>query len=363
MANFDVAELAVKATAPSNEILYDDKGYPSIMVFIPKFKMSEVIAGGADEYHPAFRINDTIVDGIYISKYQNVVNNGRAYSLPGKDPAANINWDQARSYCEAKGAGWHMMTKAEWGMIALWCKAHGVFPKGNNNYGRDVSESVNTAIPATYGSDGKINHVRTGTGPLTWSHDGTQSGIWDLNGNVSEWEGGFRTVHGELQFLPYNNAADKSHAQTAASAEWKALDATTGQFITPDGSGTTPNSVKVNHVGGHPQYCTTITTFSDNTNGNITQITCDSNISEATKKVLRAYALLAEDGASVSDYGGDGDYLSFNSNADERVAYGGGGFNGTTSAGVFYSSGSDHTRTYAHTGIGFRSAYAPLPTA
>lgn len=248
MANFDVADLALQAVAPGNKLLYDDKGLPSVMVYIPKFKLSEVITGGADAYHPAFIINGSVVDGIYISKYQNVVENGRAYSLPGRDPANNMTWDTARGYCEAKGAGWHMMTKAEWGMIALWCKAHGIFPKGNNNYGKDTTESTRVAIPATYDGSGNILHTLTGTGPLTWSHDGTMKGIMDLNGNVSEWEGGFRTVYGELQFLVNNNGADKSHSQAASSDQWKALDASTGEFVTPNGSGTTTNTVKVAKV-------------------------------------------------------------------------------------------------------------------
>lgn len=271
MANFDVADLALQAVAPGNKLLYDDKGLPSVMVYIPKFKLSEVLTNGPDTYHPAFIINGTVVDGIYIGKYQSVVENGRAYSLPGKDPKANITWDTARGYCEAKGNGWHMMTKAEWGMIALWCKKHGIFPKGNNNYGRDTTETAYQAIPATYGSDGKINHTLTGTGPLTWSHDGTMKGIMDLNGNVSEWEGGYRTVCGELQFLVNNNAADKAHSQAANSSEWKALDASTGEFITPDGSGTTTNSVKVDCVSSKPKYSISITTRSESFSSGIHQ--------------------------------------------------------------------------------------------
>ena len=107
------------------------------------------------------------------------------------------------------------------------------------------------ATVGTGADAGKIYHTATGTGPLTWSHDGTMKGIMDLNGNVSEWTGGIRTVYGELQFLANNNAADKSHAQTAASSEWKALDATTGEFVTPDGTGTTTNSVKVIVASGN----------------------------------------------------------------------------------------------------------------
>ena len=47
MANFDLAAMALKAVCPTNDILYDDKGLPSVMVKIPKFKISQVIPGGA----------------------------------------------------------------------------------------------------------------------------------------------------------------------------------------------------------------------------------------------------------------------------------------------------------------------------
>lgn len=364
MANFDIADLALQAVAPGNKLLYDDKGLPSVMVFIPKFKLSEVLTDGPDAYHPAFIINGTVVDGIYIGKYQSVVEDGRAYSLPGRDPAANINWDNAQARCTAKGAGWHMMTKAEWGMIALWCKKHGIFPKGNNNYGKDSTESAYTAIPATYGTGtdaGKIYHVLTGTGPLTWSHDGTMKGIWDLNGNVSEWEGGFRVVKGELQFLVNNNGADSSHSQAAGSSEWKALDASTGEFVTPNGSGTTTNSVKVDCISSKPKYGITVTTTNESFSSGIHEITCTDDISDAAKYVLRAYGLLPEDGAVAADYG-DGDRLYFNNVADERVVNGGGYYYSGTSAGVFCSLGSSGTRSSAGTHIGFRVAYADLPT-
>jgi len=367
MANFDVADLALQAVAPGNKLLYDDKGLPSVMVYIPKFKLSEVITGGADTYHPAFIINGSVVDGIYIGKYQAVVENGRAYSLPGKDPASNLTWDTARGYCEAKGAGWHMMTKAEGAMLALWCKSHGIFPKGNNNYGKDTTETTYQAIPMTYGTGGdagKVYHTATGTGPLTWSHDGTMKGIMDRNGNVSEWEGAFRTVYGELQFLVNNNGADKSHSQAASSDQWKALDATTGEFVTPNGSGTTTNSIKVAKVSSKPKYVIAIAEgqTGDTIQGGIHEITCSDDISDAAKKVLRSYALLPEAGAVAADYG-DGDQLYFNNNAAERLFYGGGNYGNGADAGVFYSSGYYYSRTHTFVIIGFRLAYADLPTA
>ena len=62
-------------------ILYDDAGEGSVMVKIPKFKISDVIEGGIEVVHPAFVVNGEEKDFIYISKYQNVVKNERAYSL------------------------------------------------------------------------------------------------------------------------------------------------------------------------------------------------------------------------------------------------------------------------------------------
>jgi len=187
-------------------------------------------------------------------------------------------------------------------------------------------------------------------------------GIWDLNGNVAEWKGGFRTVKGELQFLANNNAADNSKSQAANSAEWKALDASTGEFVTPNGSGTTTNTVKVDCISNKPKYGITVTTTSENLNGAIHEITCTSDISSAAKIVLRAYGLLAEDGATAADYG-DGDRLYFNNVADERMASGGGYYGTGASAGVFYSYGGSYSRTGTYTSVGLRVAYADLPTA
>lgn len=74
------------------------------MVAIPKFYLDEVNDGASHTVHPAFIINGVEQDLIYISKYQNIVENGRAYSLPMKNPQTGMNFDQAYDYCKAKGA-------------------------------------------------------------------------------------------------------------------------------------------------------------------------------------------------------------------------------------------------------------------
>lgn len=177
-ANFDLTNLAVTGLAPGNELIYDNAGMPSIMVKIPKMTYKQLGMGESAAVHPAFIVNGQEVDAIYISKYQNIVQDGRAYSLGGVDPAASLDMDHARQYCEAKGEGWHLMTRMEWGLIQRMCEAAGFVPKGNNNYGRHDSESFYKAIP-TYMSGDKIGRVATGTGPLTWYHDYSPSGISD----------------------------------------------------------------------------------------------------------------------------------------------------------------------------------------
>jgi hypothetical protein len=359
--NFDLSNLALQALCPSNEILYDDKGLPSIMVKIPKMSYAELGLGASTATHPAFIVNGQEVDAIYISKYQNIIQNGRAYSLPGQDPKANINFDSALAACTAKGAGWHLMTMMEWGMIAQWCKNNGSMPKGNNNYGKDNADSVYQAIPsmARDGSN-RIQRVATGTGPLSWSHDGTPSGIWDLNGNVTEWCGGIRTVKGELQILANNNGADGSIAQTAASAQWMAINASDGTLITPNGSGTTSGSVKMDWVSSACKYDTTISDSAPGGHGcAFESVNCSANIGDATKLLLQALGMLKYDNTAGAYLG---DYFYFNNAEAERSFFRGGHWYYGANAGVFYSSGGNgRASTYAN--IGFRSAFCVLPTA
>lgn len=355
MSNFDFASLALKSAYPNNSIMVDDKGMPSVLVYIPKFKMSDVIAGASDSTHPAFIVNGVEKAGIYISKFQNVAYNSRAYSLPGEDPKTYINADTARTYSESKGAGWHLMTAMEWGAIALWCKKNGFLPYGNNNYGKDTRETMFKAVPTSFESDGRTARVATGTGPVEWSHNRQLDGIYDLNGNVWEWVDGMRLVYGELQILDNNNAADSSNSKTATSAAWKAINGTTGALITPDGNGTTANSLKLDYVSNKWKWITGALSSKADSNRSALfgDATADTNVCAAAKELLYALAMLPAD-STAANY--EDDYFWANNGVAERFPIRGGHWDYGANAGVFNVSMSS-PRSSSNSAIGFRSAF------
>lgn len=362
MANFDLTNLAVKMLCPNNVVQVDDTGLPSVLVYIPAFKNSDVLTGGNDSTHPAFIVNGVQIPGFYYSKYQNCTDAGVAYSLPGEDPQASINFDSSRARCEAKGHGWHLSTNAEWAAIALWCKKNGFLPYGNNNFGKDTRESNYKAIPTTFESDGRTARVATGTGPLSWSHDKTMAGIWDLNGNVWEWQGGIRMVWGELQILPNNDAADPDNPQNETSTCWKAINAADGSLVEPECTVAGPavltgSTVRLDYVGGVWTYSTNITSADDNYRScAFGKVACTAAICDAAKVLLRSLALLPDEGAAEADY--EGDIMYWNNAQAERCVFRGGPWIDGSNAGVFSLDGAN-SRTLVSTSIGFRSAYIP----
>ncbi len=364
MPNFDDLKLSVEAlSGGKNTVLFDDMGMPSIMVKIPKFKISDVITGGPDTTHPAFIVNGVEKDAIYISKYQNIVMNGRAYSLPHKDPATYVNFDQAKQYCEAKGAGWHLMTNAEWAAIALWCKKNGFMPRGNNYAGADHSALHETGVKTydwiqtsnwnnrAYKQEGSnyyhIGRVATGSGPASWAHDNTNNGIFDLNGNVWEWVGGMRLKDGEIQIIPNNDAAQAIN-QSDTSTLWKAIlqdgslvDPGTANTLKYDAESATPSGVRINTT---VQYQT-----SDANSVSKTFETVAAAGGVTVPTLLKALGLAPVD----ASHGGDTLYLR---NNGERLPIRGGDWYNGSNAGVFALSLCS-ARSYSSGNIGFRSAY------
>ena len=357
--NFDAMRMAVQAVFPTNDVLMDDKDEPSIMVYIPAFRLCDVLSTSDTSVHPAFRMNGKEIAGFYMGKYQTKHYNGRAYSLPAQDPSTSQNYDQFRQQAAAKGAGWHETTNAEWAAVALWCHKNGCEPKGNNNYGKDASESGYIAIPAPGVQDqNRTARVLTGTGPVTWSHNGQMSGIFDMNGNVWEWVLGLRWVKGEVQILADNNAADSSADLTASSAAWKAINAADGTLVTPDGSGTTAGTLKMDWRTNKWVFATTVNADAAGDHSCLFKdLAVDTGVGDAAKLLLQSLALLP-DAALTGDkidasYGSD--YFWHDNTQAERLPHRGGHWAYGSARGVFHLRGD--VRASTNWFIGGRCAF------
>ena len=348
MPNFDDLKLSIEAlSGGKNTVLFDDLGMPSVMVPFPKLKMSDLIAGGSENIHPAFSVDGVEKSVIYVSKYQNIVLNERGYSLPMRDPRASLNFDQAVTYCRNKGKGWSLTPYSLWSAIALWCRKNGTMPRGNNNYGADHAYGHEKGVP-TYYESGKIARCATGSGPNTWNHNWMPDGIADLNGNVWEWCAGMRLMNGEIQIIPYANCMAADASMGASSTLWKAI-AADGTLVEPGSAGT----LKYNYVSGHIQLTSGDITPEDTWRGDTYQnMTLDSALT--VPEIAKALLIYPDEPGG--DYGGDGHYMN---NSGERLPRCGGGWLSTSNAGVFYVNLSN-PRSNSSTSIGFRSAYCEL---
>jgi len=339
----------LEASQGRNTVLYDDKNYPSIMVEFPFITRDGAISGMGSDAHPAFIVDGSLKSIIYVSKYINVVEgsgvDARAMSLRYKDPTASINFDNSLAACQQKGEGWHLNTNATWAAIALQAWKKGFLCRGNNNYGSDHTASHETAI-ASRPDVTSIARTLTGSGPPSWSHDGTPFGVYDLNGNVREWVGGLRLNEGEINIIPDNDAALYDADHGASSTLWKAM-LEDGTFVDPGET----NTLKIDceEPGGSGDLFIKTgsgTNLDAGTSANT--MFADLTSAASVPDIIKLLALFPDDATIPTG--------RVYARSGERLAFRGGHWTNGSIAGLFclYLS-STRSDTSSH--LGFRSAF------
>jgi len=318
-----------------NAVQYDQDGYPSIMVHIPTLYQSDLIKDGDPHaLHPAF------VEGqskIWVGKYQSSDLNGHACSLPMGKPIYSVNYDEAQRLCSQKGSGWSLTPFALRMAIALFCRRNGFLPHGNNVNGHDFFHPEEKGIPVGNGQ------TLCGSGPATWTHDGTPNGLCDLNGNLNEWDIGLRLLDGEIQFIPMNVLLQANVDLGLNSPLWQALDET-GAFVPPGMTGT----LKYDAPDGHIRLTRTCE-YPGIGNCAFADLQIEANLEPP--QIAKLLGLYPE-----SDRSGYGLGWRWISTYGEVLPLCGGGFRADDHAGVFFV-GATYPRTKDYNLTGFRVCY------
>jgi hypothetical protein len=213
-----------------NYLILDQYGNQHEMVEIPTFLCA---MGNTFHPHPAF-----IVDGklrrIFIGKYQASILDGKYVIQKNGMVAHSINFDNSNQACNdlnngSSITGFHLISNTEWAVLTIISHQvmNGVRVQGNNRYGKDFSSKTIMGMHEPYQKEFKDNcfpaRWLAGSGGIVTSHNGNESGIYDLNGNILEWVKGLRLNDGEINIIPDNNSAISLIDVSKSSSQWKAI--------------------------------------------------------------------------------------------------------------------------------------------
>jgi hypothetical protein len=228
------------ASFGKNLVRFDDASQPSIMVrFVPnrEAKKSYLYNDSTSGVHQAFVI-DSLVKPFERAKYNfgRVGSTNYPVNLWGLTPAHSWNFDQFQAMAVAKGAGWSLPSQAIEAYIALLSMRKAFESRGNTYFGYSHERPDEFGIMSSELESIGTRHTLTGTGPVTWRHDGTPFGVDGFVGNVWNWTGGYRLVDGAFQIIPDNNACGSKRtvaAHAAGSTEWREI-LFNGSLVTPE---------------------------------------------------------------------------------------------------------------------------------
>jgi hypothetical protein len=323
-----------------NTVILDDIGMPSMMARIARMDLEPLT--GDSGVHPAFLLGGKTIGQVYVSLDQNIVRHGRAYSLPLQDPQSGVVLDEADAFCRAKGPGWGLMPFSLWAALALWCRKNGTLPRGNNFGGRDFFHREETGLAA---ADGR---VAPGSGPASWAHDGRPEGIYDLNGNVNEWQAGLRLQDGQIQILPGADCLLPGADISENSPQWRA--------IRLDGTLVAPNQAEAGdtlHYAGRDGRIILTAGLPPDGLGTFNCAFTDIRAAEGLAAPVLARALTLIPDALGLDYGPGWRWIK---NSGECLPLCGGGNKADDHAGIFFV-GMTYPRNHRYGLAGFRTVY------
>jgi len=322
----------------TNTVLVDDRGLPSIMVHIPPIYLDQISDALPHMLHPVFRSNGKPVKNMYLSKFQNILVNGRAYSLPMRDPETTLQYMDAVRACSGKGNGWGLSPFGLRSALVLMSRKNGFMAHGNNDMEHDYY------FPQEHGIATADGRVATGSGPVSWSHNGSYHGVWDLNGNLNEWDAGMRLVNGQIQLYP----GCESLFQGEDNTLWRA--------VTPQGALVAPSTPGTLRYTGRPGKIQLTNADLPVTDAHIdcgfTEISAAAGLQ--VPDILLSYSLFPEE--IGGDYGGG--WRRVETKGDRRPLSGGAS-RAVDHSGVFMVCITIGPEEDYHL-YGFRSAYAQL---
>lgn len=273
-ANFEqLAKLQVESASGGKQtVVFTPKGQPCYMTVINRVEVEKLdpqfsAKSGIKGIHPAFKVGDKVHDRILVGTYPSSLSNGELVSQPNIVCDYSLSLAQVVDLIKSQGAGWHCLTPIENHLIQCLAFAEKKYPLGASSkmgfskvdtkaQGRR-SDDKNPQDFVEKPLDGNVCQIYAGSGPLSFRHNHKYTGISDVvNGWGWHYLNGSRLIGNELQV--YIDAANLESKDINNLSGWKAIDATTGAYITPEFTGSieslnyvavTNNSVRAGRAG------------------------------------------------------------------------------------------------------------------